>query len=64
MTLEDRLDVLREIAGIEHDVILFEDQHGRTADGDDLRRRLTAARLLVLEQLLCCWLRDLPDTVH
>jgi hypothetical protein len=49
--LEDRLAVLREIAGIEHDVILFEHQTGRTADSDDLLRRLATVRLLVLEQL-------------
>jgi hypothetical protein len=49
--LEDRLEVLREIAGIEHDLTAFERQHGWSFEGDDLRRRLQKVRLNVLDQL-------------
>jgi hypothetical protein len=49
--LEDRLSVLRELAGIEHDLAAFERQHGWSFEGEDMRRRLQAVRLVVLDQL-------------
>jgi hypothetical protein len=49
--LADRINVLREIAGIERDLRVFERQGGQTADTIDLRQRLTTARGAVLEQL-------------
>ena len=49
--LEDRPSVLREIAGIEHDLAAFERQHGWSFEGDDIRRRLQVVRLSVLDQL-------------
>jgi hypothetical protein len=49
--LEGRLDVLRELAVIEHDLAAIEREHGPTAEAEDVRRRLYVARLAVLSQL-------------
>jgi hypothetical protein len=60
---EDQLDVLREIAAIERDLWLFEQQHGPTVEAEDARRRLREARSVVLEQLRGP-LVDATGTIH
>jgi hypothetical protein len=61
--LEDRLNVLRECGAIEHDLAKFEQQHGPTAEAEDLRRRLQVARLQVLGQLAVPLAMTTP-TIH
>lgn len=49
--LLDRADLLRDMAEVERDLDAFEARHGDDDEAHDVRRRLRAARNLVLRQL-------------
>jgi hypothetical protein len=57
LLLRDRLDLLTEVESIGETIAVFEQQYGAHADLDDLRQRVQAVRVTVLEQLrgLLAW---------